>query len=377
MAATSLYIGLMSGTSLDGVDAVLASFDLHGRPTLLSRSSIDFPPALQAELLALNASGLDELGRAALAANTLVKLYAKAVEHTLALAGVTPKQVSALGAHGQTVRHRPDLGYTIQLNAPALLAELTGISVIADFRSRDVAAGGQGAPLVPIFHAGVFSAPHTRVIVNLGGIANITVLRPQQSPFGFDTGPANVLMDMWCTQHTGRNFDQDGAWGAAGEPDRDLLSTLLDSESWFAQPAPKSTGRDLFNRAWLENRLTQFGIDTHQPDTLTDATKQNIQATLRLLTAETVAQCLRTYASDVQEVLVCGGGARNTALMLDLQKLIPCPVRTTQTVGIDTQDVEALAFAWLAWAHQQGVAAGNPAVTGAAGQRILGACWPA
>lgn len=377
MAATSLYLGLMSGTSLDGVDAVLARFDAHGRPTLLSRSSIDFPPALQAEMLALNASGLDELGRAALAANTLVKLYAKAVEHTLALAEVSPMQVSALGAHGQTVRHRPDLGYTIQLNAPALLAELTGITVIADFRSRDVAAGGQGAPLVPIFHAGIFSAPHTRVIVNLGGIANITVLRTQQSPLGFDTGPANVLMDMWCAQHTGRNFDRDGAWGDAGEPDRDLLSFLLGSEPWFAQSAPKSTGRDLFNREWLQKRLTQFGIDTHQPDTLTDATKQNIQATLRLLTAETVAQCIRTYASDVQEVLVCGGGARNTALMRDLQQSIPCPVRTTQSVGIETQDVEALAFAWLAWAHQHGVAAGNPTVTGATGQRILGACWPA
>jgi anhydro-N-acetylmuramic acid kinase len=367
----------MSGTSLDGVDAVLARFDSQGRPTLLSRSSIDFPPALQAELLALNASGPDELGRAALAANTLVKLYARAVEHTLALAEVSPKQVSALGAHGQTVRHRPELGYTIQLNAPALLAELTGISVIADFRSRDVAAGGQGAPLVPIFHAGIFSVPHTRVIVNLGGIANITVLRPQQPPFGFDTGPANVLMDMWCAQHTGHNFDQNGAWGADGEPNRALLSVLIGSEPWFAQPAPKSTGRDLFNREWLEKRLTQFGMHTHQPDALTDTIKQNIQATLRLLTAETVAQCLRTYASDVQEVLVCGGGARNTALMLDLQRLIPCPVRTTQSVGIETQDVEALAFAWLAWAHKHGVAAGHPAVTGAAGQRILGACWPA
>jgi anhydro-N-acetylmuramic acid kinase len=226
----------MSGTSLDGVDAVLARFDSQGRPTLLSRSSTDFPPALQAELLALNASGPDELGRAALAANTLVKLYARAVEHTLALAEVSPKQVSALGAHGQTVRHRPELGYTIQLNAPALLAELTGISVIADFRSRDVAAGGQGAPLVPIFHAGIFSVPHTRVIVNLGGIANITVLRPQQPPFGFDTGPANVLMDMWCAQHTGHNFDQNGAWGADGEPNRALLSVLIGSEPWFARP---------------------------------------------------------------------------------------------------------------------------------------------
>lgn len=377
MAAPTLFIGLMSGTSLDGIDAVLARFDSQGRPTLLSRSSIDFPAALQAELLALNASGVDELGRAAIAANTLAALYAQAVAQALALADISPKKVAAIGAHGQTVRHRPDLGYTIQLNAPALLAELTGISVIADFRSRDVAAGGQGAPLVPIFHAGVFSAPHTRVILNLGGIANITVLRPRQHPFGFDTGPANVLMDMWCAQHTGRSFDQDGAWGNAGEPDRDLLSVLLGSEPWFAQPAPKSTGRDLFNRNWLEKRLTQFGIDSHKSDALTDSEKQNIQATLRLLTAETVAQCIRTYASEVQEVLVCGGGARNKALMHDLQKIMPCPVQTTECEGIATQDVEALAFAWLAWAHQHGVAAGNPAVTGAVGQRILGACWPA
>lgn len=377
MAASTLFVGLMSGTSLDGVDAVLASFDSEGRPTLLSRSSIDFPTALQTELLALNASGLDELGRAALAANALAALYAQSVAQALALADISPKQVTAIGAHGQTVRHRPDLGYTIQLNAPALLAELTGISVIADFRSRDVAAGGQGAPLVPIFHAGVFSAPHTRVILNLGGIANITVLRPQQHPIGFDTGPANVLMDMWCAQHTGRSFDQDGAWGNAGEPDRDLLSGLLASEPWFAQPAPKSTGRDLFNREWLEKRLTKFGIDPDKAGTLTDVEKQNIQATLRRLTAETVAQCVRTYAGDVQEVLVSGGGARNKALMQDLQKALHCPVRTTECEGIATQDVEALAFAWLAWAHQHGVAAGNPAVTGAAGQRILGACWPA
>ena len=367
----------MSGTSLDGVDAVLAHFDSLGHPTLLSRASVDFPPALKTELLALNASGVDELSRAALAANTLATLSARAVEQVLSVAGVSPKQVNALGAHGQTVRHRPDLGYTLQLNAPALLAELTGISVIADFRSRDVAAGGQGAPLVPIFHAGIFSVPHTRVILNLGGIANITVLRPQQSVFGFDTGPANVLMDLWCAKHTGRDFDQDGAWGEAGQPDAGLLTALIESEPWFTRSAPKSTGRDLFNLNWLEMRLSQFGINIHNPESLTDTEKQNIQATLRRLTAETVTQCVRQYAGDAREVLVCGGGARNTALMHDLQSMMPCSVRTTDSEGIGTQDVEALAFAWLAWAHQHGVAAGDSAVTGAVGPRILGACWPA
>ena len=369
MAQTALYIGLMSGTSLDGVDAVLARFNSHGRPTLLARASVDFPPTLRAEFLDLNARGPDELERSALAANALATLYAQAVKHVLSQAQVSAQDIAAIGAHGQTVRHRPDLGFTIQLNTPALLAELTGISVIADFRSRDVAAGGQGAPLVPIFHAGVFPAPHSRVILNLGGIANISILRPQQPPLGFDTGPANVLMDMWCAQHTGHAFDQDGAWGAAGKTDPGVLKHLLDSEPWFSLPVPKSTGRDLFNRGWLDHRLASFAATSHDP--------QNIQATLRQLTVQTVAQCVMTYAGDAKEVLVCGGGARNQALMSDLQQAIPCSVRTTDDVGIGTQDVEALAFAWLAWAHQKRIAAGNPAVTGAREPRILGACWPA
>jgi anhydro-N-acetylmuramic acid kinase len=354
----------------------LARFDQDGRPTLLARAATQFPPALQAELLALNQSGPDELERAALAANGLASLYAQVVHEVLRKAGVTPKQVSALGAHGQTVRHRPDRGFTIQLNAPALLAELTGIGVIADFRSRDVAAGGQGAPLVPIFHAGIFSAPHTRVILNLGGIANITILRPHLPPIGFDTGPANVLMDMWCVRHTGHAFDQDGVWGASGQADAGLLAAMLDSEPWFALPAPKSTGRDLFNRDWLETKLNAFQTsDGHTA--ANDALAQNVQATLRRLTAETVARAIQTYAADAKEVLVCGGGARNTALMADLQRTLACDVRTTDSEGVGTQDVEALAFAWLAWAHQQGIPAGNPAVTGAKGMRILGAYWPA
>jgi len=367
----------MSGTSLDGIDAVLARFDQDGRPTLLARAATQFPPALQAELLALNQSGSDELERAALAANSLADLYAHVVQEVLRKAGVTPKQVSALGAHGQTVRHRPDLGFTIQLNAPARLAERTGISVIADFRSRDVAAGGQGAPLVPIFHAGIFPAPHTRVILNLGGIANITILRPHQPPIGFDTGPANVLMDMWCMRHTGRTFDQDGAWGAGGQADSALLAAMLDSEPWFALPAPKSTGRDLFNRDWLETKLSAFQTGAGQTAVDNNTLAQNVQATLRRLTAETVARAVQTYAADAKEILVCGGGARNTALMAELQGTLACDVRTTDSEGIGTQDVEALAFAWLAWAHQQGIPAGNPAVTGAKGMRILGACWPA
>lgn len=362
----------MSGTSLDAVDAVLAQFDPKGHPTLLARASVDFPPSLQAELLALNQSGSDELSRAALASNALVALYAESVRDVLSVAGVRAQQIAAIGAHGQTVRHRPDLGYTIQLNAPALLTELTGISVIADFRSRDVAAGGQGAPLVPLFHAGVFSAPYTRVILNLGGIANITILRPQQAPLGFDTGPANVLMDMWCAQHTGSAFDKGGAWGAAGQPESAWLEQWIRSEPWFNLPAPKSTGRDLFNAGWLAQRLELVGQENASAHWA-----QNVQATLRRLTAETVTRCIRDYAGDAQELLVCGGGARNTALMTDLRQTLSYPVRTTDEVGVNTQDVEALAFAWLAWAHQHGVPASDPAVTGARGARILGAFWPA
>jgi len=351
---------------------VLAQFDPQGRPSLLARTSVDFPPSLQAELLALNQSGRDELGRAALASNALVILYADAVKTLLVNAGVQAQQIAAIGAHGQTVRHRPDLGYTIQLNSPALLAELTGIGVIADFRSRDVAAGGQGAPLVPLFHAGVFSAPYPRVILNLGGIANITILRPQQPPIGFDTGPANVLMDMWSAQHTGHAFDKEGAWGAAGQSEPELLARWLRSEPWFSLPAPKSTGRDLFNAEWLAQRLTHASQETTGV-----RWAQNVQATLRRLTIETVTRCIRDYAEDAQELLVCGGGARNAALMADLQQVLSYPVRTTDEVGIHTQDVEALAFAWLAWAHHQGLPASDSAVTGARGARILGAFWPA
>lgn len=362
----------MSGTSLDGIDAVLARFDSNGHPIILSRASVLFTPRLKEELLALNMSGNDELVRAALAANTLVDLYAQAVEQALAQAGISRSEVSAIGAHGQTVRHCPNDGYTIQLNTPARLAELTGINVIADFRSRDVAAGGQGAPLVPMFHAGVFAAAHTRVVLNLGGIANITILRPDAEPQGFDTGPANTLMDLWCHLHTGDPYDANGQWGAAGTVDQRLLNVLIEGEPWFALPPPKSTGRDLFNRTWLEQRLMQVGIEVFD-----SARTQDVQATLRSLTAQTVANAIQTHASDAKDLLVCGGGAHNAALLNDLRKQLGYAVEPTDTFGIGTQDVEALAFAWLAWAHQQRIAVSRPAVTGARGNRILGACWPA
>ena len=364
----------MSGTSLDGVDAVLASFDAVGKPTVLARAASAFDSALRETLFSLNSSGPDELERAALAANGLVALYAKLVAQTLTDAKLSSFHISAIGAHGQTVRHQPNLGYTIQLNAPALLAELTGITVVADFRSRDVAAGGQGAPLVPVFHAGIFSADHTRVILNLGGIANITILRPGADPLGFDTGPANALMDSWCQLHTQQSFDADGAWGAQGRIHQALLDRLINAEPWLSLAPPKSTGRDLFNLAWLEPRL-QYCLGRLEPGQR--LTPQDVQATLCAFTAATVALAINTYAPDAQEVLLCGGGARNGALRQSLQAALTCAVSTTESVGVGTQDVEALTFAWLAWAHQHGVAAGNPKVTGARGARILGATWPA
>lgn len=362
----------MSGTSLDGIDAVLARFDSNGLPTILSRASVLFTSSLKDELFALNISGRDELARAALASNALADLYAQAVEQALAHAGVSRSAVIAIGAHGQTVRHCPNDGYTIQLNAPARLAELTGMNVIADFRSRDVAAGGQGAPLVPMFHAGVFAAPHTRVVLNLGGIANITILRPQAEPQGFDTGPANVLMDLWCRLHTDQPYDANGHWGAGGTVDPHFLQVLVEDEPWFSLPPPKSTGRDLFNQAWLEQRLRQAGIE------LLDASRaQDVQATLRALTAQTVVNAIQTHAPDAKDLLVCGGGAHNAALLNDLRGKLGYTVEPTDSFGIGTQDVEALAFAWLAWAHEQRIAVSRPAVTGARGHRILGACWPA
>lgn len=358
-------IGLMSGTSLDGLDGVLAAFDDAGRPTLLASASRPMPQALRAELAALQTPGHDELARAALAAQGLTDLATEVVAQLLHAAGLGPADVDAIGSHGQTVRHRPDLGYTLQIDAPARLAERTGIPVAADFRSRDVAAGGQGAPLVPAFHAALLACPgERRVVLNLGGIANLSVLPGDgRSPVtGWDTGPANVLMDAWIEHHRGLRFDADGAWAASGCAHAPLLASLL-AEPWLRQPPPKSTGRDLFHLPWL---LAHLQRQTVAP------TAQDVQATLLEFTARTAAQACRDASP--HRVLVCGGGARNRALMARLQALLPdSPVQPTDDVGVPAGQVEALAFAWLARARLLDLPGNLREVTGAAGPRVLGA----
>ena len=362
--ASTLYIGLMSGTSLDGVDGVLADFSGRGIRTL-DAAFTPFPADLRAELMALQAASANELEREALAANALARCYAECVK---TLAATAPGPVRAVAVHGQTIRHRPELGFTRQTNNPALLAELAGIDVIADFRSRDVAAGGQGAPLVPAFHAARFGKRgQSRVVVNIGGIGNISVLHGDGRVSGYDTGPGNVLMDLWVARHTGKPYDEDGAFAAAGKVDEQLLEILLD-EPYFRQPPPKSTGRDLFHAAWLDAKLAQ------RPG----VSPADVQATLTRLTAVTIARAIQAEA-DAQAVYVCGGGAYNGVLLRDLADALggTIPVASTDTLGVAPNRVEALAFAWLGYRFLRRQPGNLPAVTGAAGPRILGALYPA
>ncbi|MBC7954588.1 MAG: anhydro-N-acetylmuramic acid kinase [Cytophagales bacterium] len=364
-----LFAGLMSGTSLDGVDGVLAEFSAQGIPKVVSHAYRAFPETLRDELLALNSSGPDELHRCALAASTLAGLYIEVVAELLAHSKVQPSAVRAIGSHGQTVRHRPMLGYTSQINNPALLAEKSGIAVVADFRSRDVAAGGQGAPLVAAFHRALFGAAgETRAVLNLGGISNLTALLTDGRTTGFDCGPANVLMDLWSLRHTGQRFDADGTWAASGVVQPQLLEVLL-QEPYFAAPPPKSTGRDLFNAGWLADRLNRYGKDCRPED---------VQATLCELTAITCIRAILDHAGDASELLVCGGGALNKQLMRRLAHHLPkMAVRLTDDRGLPAQHVEAAAFAWLAYKHLHGEPGNLSAVTGAAGPRLLGALYPA
>lgn len=378
-----LYIGLMSGTSLDGVDGVLSQPG-GGQWQTLAHAHRPLPPALRQALLELNTPGENELHHAALASQALAVLCAEVVQAVCELAQVLPAEVRAIGAHGQTVRHRPELGYTLQLNQPALLAELTGIDVVADLRARDVAAGGQGAPLVPAFHEAVFARPdHTVVVLNIGGMANLSILRPGRGALGFDCGPGNALLDMWCHRQTGHAFDANGDWGAGGHAREDWLADAL-ADPFFALPPPKSTGRDLFNADWLGRWLAPHGVPLDLRDSqgalppIDPNVARDVQATLCELTARTAAAAVQAHAPDAAEVVVCGGGALNGDLMQRLARQLPgVPVVRSDERGLDVMQVEAAAFAWLAWAHVHRVPGNLPDVTGARGPRVLGALYPA
>lgn len=360
-----LFIGLMSGTSLDGVDAVLVDFS-SSRIQTLATAWLPYSAALRGQALLLQSTGNNELHTAAVLANDLARLYAQAVGIVLTKANTIADQVIAIGCHGQTVRHRPDAGYSIQVNNPALLAELTKITVIADFRSRDIAAEGQGAPLVPAFHAEVFSSPtQHRVILNIGGFANLTDLNPASPIRGFDCGPGNVLMDAWIGVIQGAQYDKGGHWASEGVVSTALLERLM-TDKFFHAPPPKSCGRDGFNMSWL----SQFLSGNERPE--------DVQATLAELTALTSAQAICQWCGPPDEVFVCGGGVHNAMLMTRLQHHLPsCRIASTDFLGQPPDWVEAVAFAWLAWRTTKGCTGNLPVVTGARGPRILGAIYPA
>ena len=365
----SCYAGLMSGTSLDGIDAVLIDITTD-RWQVLAATHEDYPATLLARLRhAIDAPaqvGLDELGEL----DTLVgEAFAAAALSLLHSSGVNAGRVRAIGSHGQTLRHQPRgaAPFTLQIGDANIIAERTGIDVVADFRRRDVAAGGQGAPLVPAFHAALFAQPdRTRVIANIGGIANITVLHADGAVTGFDTGPGNCLMDGWVQRHCQQDYDRDGALAAAGVVYEPLLAQLL-TEPYLALPAPKSTGRELFNLAWLHQRLGDVQLSP-----------QDMLATLCQYTAETLAGAMvQSGAGAVAELLICGGGALNPQLLQRLSRLLPATqVRSTAQYGMAPLHVEAAAFAWMAHQHLQGLPANLPAVTGARGLRRLGALYP-
>jgi len=364
-SAGSLVVGLMSGTSLDGVDAVLVDFS-EGRPHTLATFWLPYSAAIRQQGLQLQTAQHDEIRRAALLANELAHCYAEAVRQLLAKANTDAAQVAAVGCHGQTIRHQPAAGYSVQLNNPALLAELAGMPVVADFRSRDIAAGGQGAPLVPAFHAAAFggSGQH-RVILNIGGIANLTDLKPGKPVRGFDCGPGNLLLDAWIERHKGLRYDESGDWASQGQTRPELLHRLL-ADAFFAASPPKSCGRDEFNLPWLDGHLAG------------DERPEDVQATLLELTALSATQAIARWCGKPDGVFVCGGGARNQALMTGLQRHLPdCRVASTDSLGQPGDWVEAVAFAWLAWRTLHGEPGNLAEVTGARGPRILGAIYPA
>lgn len=382
------FIGMMSGTSLDALDAVLCRLD-DEKPVVIASHGVDFPHDLKAALLALTApngtddyikdnelsfeSELDVFGWASVFYG---ELCAQAVLELLDKSGISSEEVCAIGCHGQTVRHRPHWRFSLQLLDPNVLTERTGITVVSDFRRRDMAVGGQGAPLAPAFHEAIFNDfddKRTKAVLNLGGIANITLLSDgQREVIGFDTGCANLLLDGWTKRHTGADFDKDGAWAKSGKIITSLLEQLL-SHPFFKKPYPKSTGREEFNLEWLDTELTKFSTQHNS-----EYTPQDVQATLIDLTAVSVADALTQVSADDGELFVCGGGALNDYLMTRLSHHLPAwQVQSTDTLGVPPTLVESLAFAWLARQTMLSQVGNLPSVTGADRSVVLGqVCFP-
>jgi len=366
-----LYIGLMSGTSVDSIDAVLVDFgdEDKPKPRVLAALGHPIPPQLRDAILALCAPGPSELDRAGQLDRQLGQAFAEAANTLLARAGVEAGDVTAIGSHGQTVRHRPPgtvaSPFTLQLGDPNTITALTGVTTVADFRRRDMALGGQGAPLMPAFHHAAFATDRNRAVVNIGGMANITELAADGSVYGYDTGPGNALLDYWIGLHQGQPFDRDGAWAASGRVHPELLNRLM-ADAYFAAKPPKSTGRETFNASWLEQACA--GLELAPTD---------VQATLAEVTAASVAEAVHLFA-DGGELLVCGGGARNKDLLSRLRRRLPTwSIACTGSYGIDADWVEAVGFAWLARQTLLGLPGNCPEVTGAREETVLGAIYPA
>lgn len=364
---STLYIGLMSGTSLDGIDVALVDFAEGAQ--LIDHGHQPLPAALTDALLTLSQSNapvsLEQVGQLE---TLLGEAFAEAVRAFCRRNAIDPERIRAVGSHGQTVRHDPQGGipYTLQLGDASIIAERTGITTVADFRRRDVAAGGQGAPLVPAFHADLFAQRgENRAVVNIGGIANITLLAADGVISGFDTGPGNGLMDSWCRRHWNIAFDDHGHKAASGAVDAELLDRLL-LDPWLQLPPPKSTGRDYFQLDWLDYHLQGLNL-----------TPECVLRTLNAFTARTIADALPLNAGKPHAVFVCGGGVHNALLMRSLQELLTCPVQSTAALGVDPDYVEAMAFAWLAKQCIEGKPGNVVDVTGAKGPRILGAIYQA
>lgn len=367
------YIGLMSGTSADAIDAVILEVSADGRPRrLLGAHQEPLPAELRAAIHQFASPSTDELERMEIASVRLGRLFARAAEAVLKRTQIARSDIRAIGSHGQTIRHKPDGSepYTLQIGEPAIIVEQTGITTVANFRARDLAAGGEGAPLVPAFHEAAFrSASAPRAIVNLGGIANVTFLPTDQRErvTGFDVGPGNVLLDQWMHKHRHEPFDRNGDWARSGRIDPDLVKRLL-ADPYFSRRPPKSTGREYFHLEWLAAVL---GDECR-------IAPEDVQASLVQLTAESVADALMQHASRPQEVFLCGGGAKNTFLLEALaDRLAPIPVGLTDALGFPAQWVEAAAFAWLAHQTLEGRPGNIPSVTGARHAVVLGAIYKA